>query len=72
MKRADACVTVEIPQHGYLSMIGNDWQCERGFRHEESACVILVVPASAYLDYSGNDWTCDEGLRKQGKACIPD
>jgi len=70
MKRADACVSIEVPANGYLDARGNDWKCERGFRQQDSVCVALALPANAYVDYSGNDWTCEEGFRKQSGACL--
>jgi hypothetical protein len=58
-----------VPQFGYLTSSGGDWQCERGYKKNGGSCVALVMPANAHIGHSGNDWSCNPGYRRHGERC---
>ncbi len=62
---------LDIPDNGFLSEKGNDWECLRGFRkQEESGCASVELPLNAHLDYTGNNWECNRGFRENNSSCV--
>jgi hypothetical protein len=62
-------VAIQVPENAELSVLGDDWKCQRGFRKAGSKCVALVLPENAEIDAIGNDWACKRGYRKAGGKC---
>jgi hypothetical protein len=71
-RHGDTCAVVDVPENAYLDSNGNGWQCERGFRREQTVCKTLIVPANAHTGYSGNDWNCADGFRRHDGRCVPE
>jgi hypothetical protein len=63
---------VAVPANAYLEASGNSWECERGFRQEQTGCARLTMPANAYIDYSGHGWSCADGFHRRDDGCVAD
>jgi hypothetical protein len=63
---------MDIPTNAFLSRSGRSWECERGFRREESACIAVQVPPNAHLGYAGDNWKCDRGFHSHNSGCVAD
>ena len=64
--------SLAIPANAFLSRSGRSWECERGFRREESTCIAVQVPPNAHLDYAGDNWKCNRGSHSHNSGCVAD
>jgi len=60
---------IEIPPNAQLNLLGNGWECSRGFRRVGTGCERVELPANAQLNLLGNGWECSRGFRRVGNGC---
>ena len=60
----------ELPDNAVWSNLGNDWECQTGYRRRGSACVAVEVPENGKLTVFGNDWECKSGYHRRGTTCV--
>lgn len=67
-----SCVSVIIPDGGYLGPSGTRWFCHRGFQKIGNTCEKINLPPNAYLTNSavGSAWKCERGFEAKGDTCI--
>jgi hypothetical protein len=58
-----------IPNNAHINYLGNDWECDNGYRKMRDGCQKVALPANAHINYLGNDWECDNGYRKMRDGC---
>jgi hypothetical protein len=67
---AESHVTPSLPANAKMNLLGNDWECVRGYRRSGNECVVVEVPSNAKLNVLGNDWECQRGYRISGSECV--
>jgi hypothetical protein len=60
-----------LPTNARLNILGNDWECNRGFRQVGNECRQIILPTNAKLSILGNDWECIRGFHIAGSECVP-
>lgn len=63
--------TPTLPANARLNILGNDWECVRGYRRSGDECIAVQVPPNARLNVLGNDWECQRGYQRSGPGCTP-
>ena len=61
---------LSLPPHAHISIFGNNWECDSGYRSTGSSCSAVEMPPHAHIDIFGNGWECDRGYRTAGAACV--
>jgi hypothetical protein len=64
-------VPIRYRENATVNPLGNDWDCDRGFRRAGSTCIAIRVPPNARLNVLGNDFECNRGYRRMGSRCEP-
>lgn len=62
-----------MPENAHAKSYGEGWECDIGFRLNNTACVAVVAPENAYYTGRsyGSGWDCLRGFRKtDGPACV--
>jgi len=61
----------DIPENAHPNILGNGWECDRGYYRSGQRCEKVVIPVNAHINLLGNGWDCDQGFKKSSNACIP-
>ena len=70
-RQQEGDMTSNLPTNAKLNVLGNDWECVRGYRRSGNECVAVQLPPDAKLNVLGNDWECQRGFRRSGSTCVP-
>ena len=70
-RSSEGGITPNLPANAKLNILGNDWECVRGYRRSGNDCIAVQIPANAKLNILGNDWQCVRGYRRSGNECVP-
>jgi hypothetical protein len=64
--------TVSVPDNAHRKNYGSGWECDKGFREEDSSCAAVHVPENAFGTNSsfGLGWECSWGFRQAGQHCV--
>ena len=57
-----------VPDQAYID-VGDDWQCDRGFKRVADRCEEIQVPEHAFLEYNGKRWKCERGYKRVNEQC---
>jgi hypothetical protein len=60
---------VQVPLNAHIDVLGNGWDCDRGYFRSGNGCARVQVPADAHIDVLGSGWDCDRGYLRSGSGC---
>ncbi|WP_146022451.1 hypothetical protein [Pseudomonas sp. FW305-70] len=59
----------DLPLNSHPNILGNGWDCDRGFYKAGQACAKVVIPENASIEVYGSGWACNRGYFKAGQVC---
>ncbi len=59
-----------VPSDAHRDVMGNGWECNRGYFRVGDGCQAVTVPEHASLDVlGGHSWECNRGYVRSGNGC---